>query len=374
VFFFFFFFCFRTTTSIAEPTMLSSHSKEPDGESRPATTQIPFGPEYREQFRVAVLSRHPVQVGVAACGYASVTFTKDLYRYNVYIGFGKNPMSKNPYIRFLIAKGKNLHNPKDAEGVLLVEDPFGSPIGKSGVRPLEHLQKRTVSDTAYAVAEKCYNICWGVRDTLKRLGYLDGKYLQPFRKTAEMFSNPLMGKILGSFIKDPNGGFDATMHDLEGVHLESQPSLPLRDFLLYQKRVFEQSKLWSSFNGTDRSVLSFCHLVTEFSLGKEKEPDPKGPDRTSLTDGEVRILAHALGLSNQLEWLANLRSPAKIAALARSAWVGISTRIGVEEQLPSFLRVASTDWDNPTGAYFRLPELERISDNLIRVCRDLGIG
>jgi len=330
---------------------------------------------YHEHYKPYVLSSHPVRASVADRGLAITAFTRDRYRYHVYIGFSQRPIGRNPYNRFLIVKGECLDNKKNSEGVLLIEDPYGDSTHKNGRFPFWNLAKHSKNESTFTTAAKCYMVAWGIIDMMNRLKIFDGKDFKPFRKTLELLSVPIIGQILGSFLEDPKGGFDTTMANLVLPRVACrEEALPLSEYFKISEVLKAYPNLRDSQSLMDRSKGFICHIVADPLLGGDTgalQRRKAGAEDFPLDPGEVNLLLVAVGAINHDEWLREL-SVAELLLLAQRAWGEISIRIGVEDKL-SVLQMADPGNEN-FQVMLRLPTIEVLSDAIVRLCHALGLG
>jgi len=330
---------------------------------------------YHEHYKLYVLSRHPVQSGVATRGACSTAFTRDRYRYHVYIGFGKRPMGGNPYVRFLVVKAQNLDDPRDTEGVVLIEDPMGCSTPETGRRPISLLAKYSKSPSLFALSVKCYKVAWAIIDMMNQLKIFDGKDFAPFQQCLELLSVPIIGQIMGAFVDNPKYGFDTVMADLvlpQAAHEEN--SILLSEYFKISEVLKAYPALWESKRLTDRSKGFICKIIADPLIGQTEGVGLRGNHEAKdfpLKPGEVKLLLFAMGVPNHQKWLLEL-GQSELLLLAQRAWGEISNRIGLENELSVMQMVDPGNED--FWAILRLPSIEVISDSIIRLFRACGLG
>jgi len=336
-------------------------------------TKVHHEPGFIEHYEPYVLSRHPVQAQVADRGYISTTFIVDRNRYTTYVGFGKRPTGRNPYLRFLIVKAQNLDEPHIAEGVVLIEDPMGSSTSKSGQEPLKLLKKRSVNDSTYALSVMCYRVAWGLHNMLTRLEILGGKNFEPFQDTLELLSVPIIGQIMGSFVADPQRGFDTTMTNLVLPPVVSEgDSIPLLKFFALREKLQAYPKLWESFAHSDRSESFVWRISQDYFLTNGEDgrifTDPGG---LPLLEDEVKLLLTSIGVADHEDWLKRL-SIAELLSLAKSAWVYVLSSAKNGQEPFRIEMDSSHDYGLRASLHFESSEV--ISGGITRIFHAMGLG
>lgn len=161
---------------------------------------------------IGLLSRNPINIGVANRGYIQLRYQSGLTKYTLHVGLAKRFTGNINMLRFLIVRAESMNKEHPTQGLVLVGDPSTGSMGYSD-GSISNFQAK-IPEGHHSVVDSCYRILAGFFNAIRELGILSGKNSIPFKRLLGFCGSPIIKAAMGSFLEDPLMGFSKLMRTI----------------------------------------------------------------------------------------------------------------------------------------------------------------